>query len=95
MKYEKSNPKKQSLKLSLLSPLRKLAYLIKLVILDEIFIFRNSMMLGHQLVEENESIAKRDFFDCVSFRSGLNHLVIKKDSQSQNEILQVRFVAYY
>ncbi len=28
-------------------------------------------MSGHQLVEKNENVAKRDFFDCVSFRSGL------------------------
>ncbi len=55
----------------LVSPLRKLTYFIKLVILDEIFIFRNSVMPGHQLVEENKNIAKRNFFDCVSFRSGL------------------------
>ncbi len=54
-----------------MSPLRKLTYFIKLVILDDIFIFRNSVMPGYQLVEKNENIAKRDFFDCVSFQSGL------------------------
>ncbi len=57
-----------------MSPLRKLTYFIKLVILDEIFIFRNSMIPEHQLVEKTENIAKRNFFDCVSFRSGLNHI---------------------
>ncbi len=59
-----------------MSPLRKLRYFIKLVILDEIFIFRNSVMPGHQLVEENKNIAKRNFFDCVSFRSGLKYIFI-------------------
>ncbi len=58
--------------IEILSPLRKLTYFIKLVISDEIFIFRNSVMPEHQLVEKTENIAKRDFFDCVSFRSGLN-----------------------
>ncbi|MCF6352077.1 MAG: hypothetical protein L3J06_03610, partial [Cyclobacteriaceae bacterium] len=43
-----------------------------LVVLDEIFIFRNSVMPEYQLVEKTENIAKRDFFDCVSFRSGLS-----------------------
>ncbi len=57
-----------------MSPLRKLTYFIKLVILDEIFIFRNLVMPEHQLVEKIENIAKRDFFDYVSFRSGLNYL---------------------
>ncbi len=46
---------------------------MKLVILDEIFIFKNSVMPRYQLVEENENIAKRNFFDCVSFRSGLKY----------------------
>ncbi len=59
-----------------MSPLRKLTYFIKLVILDDIFIFRNSVMPGHQLVEKNKNLAKRGFFDCVSFRSGLNNMVI-------------------
>ncbi len=62
--------------IQLLSPLRKLTYFIKLVILDDIFIFRNSLMPGHQLVSKNENIAKRDFFDCVSFRSGLTFTVL-------------------
>ncbi len=57
-----------------MSPLRKLTYFIKSVILDEIFIFRNSVMPGYQLVEKNENVAKRDFFDCVSFRSGLKYI---------------------
>ncbi len=56
-----------------MSPLRKLTYFIKLVILDEIFIFRKSVMPRHQLVEKNVNIAKRNFFDCVSFRSGLSY----------------------
>ncbi len=56
-----------------MSPLRKLTYFIKLVILDEIFIFfQNSVMpRHHRVLKKNENIAKRDFFDCVSFRSGL------------------------
>ena len=29
-------------------------------------------MPEHQLIEKNKNIAKRDFFDFVSFRSGLN-----------------------
>ncbi len=56
-----------------MSPLRKLRYFIKLAILDDIFIFRNSVMPGHQLVEKNKNIAKRNFFDCVSFRTGTNY----------------------
>jgi len=39
--------------------------------LDEIFILRDSEMPEHQLIEENEKIAQRVFFDFVSFQSGL------------------------
>jgi len=56
-----------------MSPLRKLTSFIKTAILDEIFILRDSVMPEHQLIEENENIAKRDFFDFVSFGSGLNY----------------------
>ncbi len=54
-----------------LSPLRKQAIFTKRVDLDEIFIFRDSVMPEYQLIEKNENIAKRSFFDFVCFRSGL------------------------
>jgi len=41
-----------------------------MAIWDEIFIFRDLVMPEHQLIEGNENIAKRDFFDFVSFWSG-------------------------
>ncbi len=69
--------KKRGVIFLILSPLRKLTYFIKLVILDEIFIFQKSLMLEYQLVEKNKNIAKKDFFDCVSFRSGLNLIISK------------------
>jgi len=50
-------------------------------ILDEIFIFRDTVMPEHQLIEENENIAKRDFFDFVSFRSGLN-IAMQRNKQT-------------
>jgi len=45
-----------------LSPLRKQAIFTKRVILDEIFIFRDSVMLEYQLIEKGGNIAKRNFF---------------------------------
>ena len=45
-----------------MSPLRKVAIFTKRVILDEIFIFRDSLMPEYQLIDENENIAERDFF---------------------------------
>ncbi len=59
-----------------MSTLRKLTYFIKKVILEEIFISRNSVMLAYQLIEKNATIAKNPEsfgIDFVSFRSGLNH----------------------
>ncbi len=44
-----------------MSPLRKLTYFIKLVILDKIFIFLNSVMPGHQLVEKMKISPKETF----------------------------------
>jgi len=41
----------------MLSPLRKVAIFTKRVILDEIFIFRDSLMPEYQLIDENENIA--------------------------------------
>ncbi len=55
----------------LLSPLRKQTFFTKRVVLDEIFIFRDSVMLEYQLIEKGENIAKRNFFDFECFRSGL------------------------
>ncbi len=54
-----------------MSPLRKQAIFTKRVILDEIFIFRDSVMLEYQLIEKDGNIAKRYFFDFACFRSGL------------------------
>ena len=54
------------------SPLRKVAIFTKRVVLDEIFIFRDSLMPEYQLIDENENIAKRGFFGLRTFRSGLN-----------------------
>ena len=55
----------------LVSPLRKVAIFTKRVILDEIFTFRDSLMPEYQLIDENENIAKRDFFGLRTLRSGL------------------------
>ncbi len=68
-----------------MSSLQKLTHSIKSVILDavpdgrqEIFIFQNSLIPEHQLVEKNKNTAKnfepenfRDGIDSVSFRSEL------------------------
>ncbi|MFT4565654.1 MAG: hypothetical protein ACI9FN_000607 [Saprospiraceae bacterium] len=43
-----------------MSPLRKVRIIRKWKILDEIFIFRTSVMPEHQGVEKNGNIAKRD-----------------------------------
>jgi len=51
--------------------LRKQAIFTKRVVLDEIFIFRYSVMPEYQLIEKSENIARRNFFDFVCFRSGL------------------------
>ncbi|MCF6333924.1 MAG: hypothetical protein L3J11_11635, partial [Draconibacterium sp.] len=40
-------------------------------ILDEIFIFRYLVMPEHQLIEKNENITKRYFFDFMCFWTGL------------------------
>ncbi len=42
-----------------MSPLRKLAAFKKWTILDEIFLFRNSMMPEQQWIEKMENTAKR------------------------------------
>ncbi|MFT4567200.1 MAG: hypothetical protein ACI9FN_002164 [Saprospiraceae bacterium] len=42
-----------------MSPLRKVRIIRKWKILDDIFIFRTSVMPGHQGVENNGNIAKR------------------------------------
>jgi len=39
--------------------------------LDEISIFRDSVMLEYQLIEKGGNIAKRNFFSFECFRSGL------------------------
>jgi len=44
-----------------MSPLRKQTIFTKRVILDEIFIFRDSVILEYQLIEKGENIAKRYF----------------------------------
>jgi len=54
-------------------PLRKQAIFTKRVIMDEIFIFRDSVMPEYQLIEKNENTAIRSFFDFVCFRSGLTN----------------------
>ncbi len=51
----------------MLSPLRKVSIFIKRIVLDEIFIFRDSLMSEYQRIEKNENI-----FDFQTFRSGLN-----------------------
>ena len=55
----------------MLSPLRKQMISRKRVILDEIFIFRDSVIPKHQLIEQSENIAQKNFFSFVCFRSGL------------------------
>ncbi len=55
-----------------LSPLRKVSILIKRIVLDEIFIFRDLLMPEYQRIEKNENISERNFFDFQTFRSGLN-----------------------
>jgi len=59
-----------------LSPLRKQAIFTKRVILDEISIFRNSVMLEYQLIEKGGNINKRNFFGFECFRSGLNSVCV-------------------
>jgi len=54
-----------------MSPLRKQAIFTKRVILDEIFVSRNSVMLEYQLIEKGGNIDKRNFFGFECFRSGL------------------------
>jgi len=56
-----------------MSPLRKQAIFTKRVTLDEISIFRDSIMLEYQLIEKGENIAKRNFLGFECFRSGLNN----------------------
>ncbi len=63
-----------------MSPLRKQTIFIKRAILDEIFIFRDSVMLEYQLIEKNENIAKRNFFDFMCFRSGLKNKDLKPNN---------------
>ncbi len=41
--------------------------------MDEIFIFRDSLIPEYQRIEKNENIAERNFFDFQTFRSGLNN----------------------
>ncbi len=40
-----------------LSPLRKVSIFIKRIVLDEIFIFRDSLIPEYQRIEKNENIA--------------------------------------
>ncbi len=54
-----------------MSPLQKVSTFIKRIVLDEIFIFRDSLMPEYQRIEKNENIAERNFFDFQTFRSGL------------------------
>ena len=49
-----------------MSPLQKQTICTKGVILDEIYIFRDLVMLDYQLIEKNENIAKSP----ESFRDG-------------------------
>ena len=58
-----------------MSSLRKVAIFTKRVILDEIFIFRDSLIPEYQLIDENENIAERDFFGLRTFRSGLKNAI--------------------
>ena len=52
---------------------------------QEIFIFRDSLMPEHQLIEENENIAERSFFDLRTFRrSGLNFTIKSFDNEYTN-----------
>ncbi|MCF6332371.1 MAG: hypothetical protein L3J11_03725 [Draconibacterium sp.] len=39
--------------------------------MDEIYIFRYLVMPEHQLIEKNENITKRYFFDFMCFWTGL------------------------
>ncbi len=57
-----------------MSLLWKLTFFRKRIVLDEIYIFRDSVMPEYQRVEKNVKFAKRNFFDFVSFRSGLKHV---------------------
>jgi len=58
-----------------MSPLRKQTIFTKRVVLDEIFIFRDSVILEYQLIEKDGNIAKRNFFGFECFESGLNNNV--------------------
>ncbi len=55
-----------------MSPLRKQTIFTKRVILDEIFIFLDSVIPEYQLIEKNKKVSSRDFgIGFVCFRSGL------------------------
>ena len=54
--------------------LRKQTIFTKRIILGEIFIFRDLLMPEYQLIEKNESISERNFFDFMCFRNGLIYL---------------------
>ncbi len=70
-----------------MSPLRKVLILIKRIVLDEIFIFRDSLMPDYQRIEKNENIAERNFFDFHTFRSGLEHAIKNNEYSIFNSLL--------
>lgn len=55
-----------------MSSLLKSTIFIKRVVLEEIFVFRDTEMLEHLLIEGNGSMIKRNFFDFRRFRRRLN-----------------------
>jgi hypothetical protein len=57
-----------------LSPLRKVRIIRKWKILDDIFIFRTSVMPEHQGVENNGNIAKRAVSRYYDFLEWAQHL---------------------
>ncbi len=69
--FEKEHGVVKSIQILLLSPLRKVSIFIKRIVLDEIFIFRDSLIPEYQRISKNENITERNFFDFQTFRSGL------------------------
>jgi len=51
--------------------------------LDEVCIFRDSLMPEHQGIEKSAKIAKKNIFDFLSFWSGLNIEALKHSQKKR------------
>jgi len=60
-----------------MSLLQKEIIFTKWNFLDEVCIFRDSLMPEHQRIEKSAKIAKKNIFDFLSFWSGLIYKFIK------------------